>query len=638
VFLNDRTLYPALSGVQTNLYKNFIEQSWGLLRHNGIASLLHPEGVFDDPQGGWFRSNYYVRLRGHYQFKNELMLFSDIGNRVAFSINVYGTKRRSIRFQAIFNLFDPNTIERCNTIFTGYEVPAIKTADGTWELAGHPQRILEINDQSLGLFSRLFEDEGVSTSQARLPQVHSQPLLKVLKKFAQAPQRLGDLKGQYLATEMFHEANAQRGGIITREESPSYQPKTADEWVISGPHFYVGNPLNKTPFTNVTSQRAYDDIDLTEIPEDYLPRAVYRPGDKEGNLDKFYAAIPEWPKPSKPARDKNGKWHAGFWPVSDHEVPAYETLLGEPLKRYGIDTSLPGAKTARKFGYFKVWQGDVLGAIDWIVNKSQRNSEEFSSKFPGVKLMQAELNEDLLSLPLPYTARSRVILRKMMQPANERTLISCFIQPGPTHIHGCTSFLFGSESLTKYVAAISSSILADFLVKVSGKNNVGFDIFSPLPIFDHERNVLIIKEYFKINSIGSNSLDRYLSAINVDVLVALGLGLKPNELIHIYTVQFSVMKAYEEADQYDIKGRRLPNTTRKDAGAKELREALKNHDGKSPITVSWSIDNGNQTVTKTFYPPFNHVDRIEDYKTAYRVFSERLGLNVNTGEVEHAGS
>ena len=94
------------------------------------------------------------------------------------------------------------------------------------------------------------------------------------------------------------------------------------------------------------------------------------------------------------------------------------------------------------------------------------------------------------------------------------------------------------------------------------------------------------------------------------------------------------MKSYEEADQYDIKGRRLPNTTRKDAGAKELREALKNHDGVSSITVNWEIDNGNQTVSKTFYPPFNHVDRIEDYKTAYRVFSKRLGLKTDVSSSE----
>ena len=84
-----------------------------------------------------------------------------------------------------------------------------------------------------------------------------------------------------------------------------------------------------------------------------------------------------------------------------------------------------------------------------------------------------------------------------------------------------------------------------------------------------------------------------------------------DELIQIYTIQFPVMKAYEKADLYDAKGRRLPNTTRKDAGAIELREALKNHDGISPVTVSWEIDNGQQTVSKTFFPPFAHLDRIE---------------------------
>ena len=40
--------------------------------------------------------------------------------------------------------------------------------------------------------------------------------------------------------------------------------------------------------------------------------------------------------------------------------------------------------------------------------------------------------------------------------------------------------------------------------------------------------------------------------------------------------------------------------------------------------MNWYIDNGNQTVTKTFYPPFTPVNRIEDYRRAYRVFQQRL--------------
>jgi hypothetical protein len=350
VFLNNHALYPSLAGVQTNLYKNFIERSWGLLSRQGVAGLLHPEGVFDDPKGGRFREAYYRRLLAHFQFKNELKLFDDIGNRVAFSINIYQREGDAVSIAAVFNLYHPGTIERCKQHNNAADpVPAMKNNDEDWDVRGHCQRIVAITESVLGLFARLFEKPDTPAMQARLPQVHSQQILAVLQKFAAAPKRLGDLEGEYLATVMFDETYAQRDGIITRQDNPSFQPRRADEWVLSGPHFYVGNPFNKTPFSQPTSQRSYDDIDLTAVPDDFLPRAVYRPGDPNGNLTSFHAAIPEWPKPGLP----------GFWPVSDAEVAAYEVLLGEPLKRYGIDPFLPGAKTARQFGYFTEYEGGV---------------------------------------------------------------------------------------------------------------------------------------------------------------------------------------------------------------------------------------------------------------------------------------
>jgi hypothetical protein len=289
-------------------------------------------------------------LLAHFQFKNELKLFDDIGNRVAFSINIYQREGDAVSIAAVFNLYHPGTIERCKQHNNAADpVPAMKNNDEDWDVRGHCQRIVAITESVLGLFARLFEKPDTPAMQARLPQVHSQQILAVLQKFAAAPKRLGDLEGEYLATVMFDETYAQRDGIITRQDNPSFQPRRADEWVLSGPHFYVGNPFNKTPFSQPTSQRSYDDIDLTAVPDDFLPRAVYRPGDPNGNLTSFHAAIPEWPKPGLP----------GFWPVSDAEVAAYEVLLGEPLKRYGIDPFLPGAKTARQFGYFTEYEGGV---------------------------------------------------------------------------------------------------------------------------------------------------------------------------------------------------------------------------------------------------------------------------------------
>ncbi|MDM8550082.1 N-6 DNA methylase [Desulfobacterales bacterium HSG2] len=668
VFLNDRTLYPALAGVQTNLYKNFIERSWALLSEKGAAGLLHEEGIFDDPKGGMFRSEYYRRLLRHYQFKNEMKLFKDVDNHKSFSINIYSGVPSDVEFKCIFNLFHPETIEKCyNHQSDDENIPLIKDENGKWDRRGHSSRIIFVTKKELFLFAKLFEDENVSPLEARLPWIHSWPLLKVLEKFAKAPKRLIDLKGEYLPTEMFHESNAQRDGIITRQNNPSFQPESTDDWVISGPHFYVGTPFNKTPRTSCTANKSYDNIDLTEIPEDYLPRAVYRPGDRKEDKTAFHNAIPEWPKPSKP----------GFWPVSDKDVPAYEALLGEPLKRYGIDPNLPGAKTARKFGYFSEWEGDVDKALEWLLeNDFKLNTEEFFQEFGEVKLNQISTDlEQLRMLPKPTLSRFRYVNRRRVQSSNERTLIPSIMPAGISHMNGAFSLIFLSDRQLIQFAGCATSICYDFLIRSSGKSDLRHDVAKTLPVqedisllsliqnrmlrlvaLSHSYQSLwqklflneIKEDKWTSNSIRNNpeiELDwvdiskqwcwksplrtdraRHQALLEIDVLVALALNLTIDELIQIYKVQFPVMKTYQEADEYDAKGRRLPNTARKDAGVKELREARRKHNGKSPLTVSWETDNGNQTVTKTFYPPFEHTDRIEDYKTAYRVFKERLGL------------
>ena len=87
-------------------------------------------------------------------------------------------------------------------------------------------------------------------------------------------------------------------------------------------------------------------------------------------------------------------------------------------------------------------------------------------------------------------------------------------------------------------------------------------------------------------------------------------------------MELPVMLGYERHDLFDDHGRRLPTTTRKNSGARELPSS---HTG-APITVSWPIDNGRSTVTRTFRPPFTPVNREEDYRVAYEVFSQRLGI------------
>lgn len=108
-YVGDPTNYPVLENLQPDLYRCFMSQVWGHQSKNGISSLVHPETHFTDEKAGLLRENTYLRLRRHWQFVNELFLFSEIDDHVRFGIHIYGATR-TVGFDQATGLYHPDTV------------------------------------------------------------------------------------------------------------------------------------------------------------------------------------------------------------------------------------------------------------------------------------------------------------------------------------------------------------------------------------------------------------------------------------------------------------------------------------------------------------------------------------------------
>jgi len=123
-----------------------------------------------------------------------------------------------------------------------------------------------------------------------------------------------------------------------------------------------------------------------------------------------------------------------------------------------------------------------------------------------------------------------------------------------------------------------------------------------------------------------------MALVEIDVIVAMSLGLSLDELISIYSIQFPVLQQNEEDTWYDAKGRIVFTCSvgLKGVGVdRPIWESIRNQ--KEGETYTHTIDPakselyGGQQVT--YYAPYTKCDRIEDYRRAWahfeKVFNEK---------------
>jgi hypothetical protein len=221
----------------------------------------------------------YARLRAHFQFTNEMLLFAEVDNHTRNTASTSMVRRRAQPgFDQLANLFSPATVDACYAHDGAGAVGGYKNELGKWNTAGHADRIVRVGDEQLTVFAQLYDEPGTPPRRARLPALHAGQLSSVLAKLAAYPRRLADLGDDYFSTEMWHETMQQHDGTIVRNADRSAPfAATPEDWVLSGPHFFLANPFNKTPRAVCSANGHYDPLDLETLPDDYLPRSNYRP-------------------------------------------------------------------------------------------------------------------------------------------------------------------------------------------------------------------------------------------------------------------------------------------------------------------------------------------------------------------------
>jgi hypothetical protein len=573
-YLNGFQNYPILQGVQSNLYKCFLPQSWLIANAAGVQGFLHPEGVYDDPRGRYLREEIYKRLRYHFQFQNEKKLF-DIGNRNKFSINILSVLGGILCFSHISNLFVPKTIDECFEANISSTVPGIKNKNDEWDLRGHPKRIVEVKESNLRVFAKLFDGKETSHFQAKLPTLHSQQLVSVLEKFANYPHRLRDQQGDYYSLEMWHETNAQNDGTIKRL---TVFPEAVGQLIFSGPHFYVGQPMYQTPKSICDTHRAYEVLDLTNITDDYLPRTNYLPACSDEEYQRRIPCV-SWVDEGESYAKKVTEYYR-LVHRRRLSQSGERTYLPALIPKYisHVHTVVSTAFISLNLLLSTLFVGCSL-CFDFFVKTIGKG--DFTTG--GVKDFPVISDTNILK-----AAYSRVLS------------LNCLTVHYSELWQDLFETSFASDTWTKESIRLNNTFFHNLSHQWQPGNVLQFDY------------------------------ERRQALVEIDVLSAMALDLTLDELKTIFRIQFPVMRQYEQDTYYDAKGRIVWTNSKGLAGVgltdRRKWDVVKDMESGTidKTILDDTMPGGSVERTIVYHAPFDRCDREKDYEVAWKEFERRF--------------
>ncbi|WP_017179256.1 hypothetical protein [Actinomyces timonensis] len=261
----------------------------------------------------------------------------------------------------------------------------------------------------------------------------------------------------------------------------------------------------------------------------------------------------------------------------------------------------------------------------------------------------------------------RIAWRAMAANTGERTLITALIPPGAAHPNGVFSTGSPRTLLPELVVtqAGTSSLLSDFTLRALPKSGIYFPDFCRLPAlpFDHPLAPRIALRALRLNCVteayadlwaecwddafvdDSPILERYderpvgpvwtrdvplrraedrrNAQAEIDVMVAMMLGVQIEDLCTIYRTQFAVLYGYDHgqgqgAYVYDANGRQVPTPVRQ-AWA---RRGCPDRDEAMPLSERTHTHPGSG-VNYVYSLPFRTRDRESDFHRIHEILTQQ---------------
>lgn len=529
-YLGASANYPHLEGLQPDLYRCFMERTWANGAPRGVIGLIHPETHFTDEKAAVLREATYARIRRHWHFLNERILF-EIDDKASFGVHIYGAARNSIDFLMATYIYHPDVVERSLVHDNEGEEPGLKDRGGHWDLRPHRSRITEVTETTLAVWHAVLEEPEVPVRRTRMVYAVNQSTAEVLRKLSAAP-RIGQLGLEF--SRGWDESRDRKAGFF----EPRWGPVSSwNDAILQGPHLFVGNSFYKSPNPTMLHNQDWSLVDLEALGPDALPTTSYKPAVDRAKYDVAYS---HWGESREPARN--------------HYRIAWRNMAANKNERTLIAAIIPPGSA----------YVDGIYSAGFVKPDPRR--------LLAIGASMSSLTVDFLVRVAPKSNIRSNVARRLPHIADHP-----LASEAEARFRRLVCLTGAFEGLWQQ----SHSTIADSIEWTGGLDYKGRG-----PLAEGSSN-------WTPHSPLRRASDRRQALVEIDAIVALSLGLAAEELCTIYRTQFAVLYGYDRSSyHYDANGRLVPNSVltvwrqKGDDITEEERQAV--HPG-SGITYTYEL-------------------------------------------------